>query len=335
MKKFFYALGWTFLFAACLLFLNHFFLRKDAQEKYGRFFSEERTYDVLFFGTSHIMDAVLPPVLWESCGLSSYNLGNPAETMEATEWTVRLALARHKPRAVVVDTAYIARDQETDGVQSLAHLFYDAVPLSAEKIRATAVLFPDGKWPAFLFPLVAYHTRWESMMTGRDEPMTDCKPWLFGAEIRPGRAEPAAFARTQEENTAETKGKSALRRIVSFCREQGVLPVLTAVPYPAEPEAQRWINSARLLAEELGVPFFNLFDGDTVNFGTDCYDPGSHLNPDGAVKVTRALGEALSPLLPPRAHTQEEENDFAEAVRLFHLQWQEEWAPESLLPEPF
>ena len=334
MKKLAYALGWTALLAVCLWGLNRVFLREDAKQKYGRFFSEERTYDVLFFGTSHIMDAVLPPVLWESAGLSSYNLGNPAETMEATEWTVRLALARHTPRAAVIDMAYLDRDQETEGSAALSHLFYDAVPLSAEKIRAVRALFPKGKSTAFLFPLIAYHTRWESLLTGEDAPMTDCRPWLFGAELRPGRTEPAEFVRTEEVDSAETRGKAALRRIVAFCRERGVLPVLTAIPYPAEPARQRMMNSARLLAEELEVPFFNLFDGGVVDFSVDCYDPGSHLNPDGAVKVTRALGEALSDLLPPRAHTREEEAEWTEALRRFSEQWDREWGEESMLPQP-
>ena len=140
--------------------------------------------------------------------------------------------------------------------------------------------------------------------------------------------------RTEEADSAETRGKAALRRIVAFCRERGVLPVFTAIPYPAEPARQRMMNSARLLAEELGVPFFNLFDGGVVDFSVDCYDPGSHLNPDGAVKVTRALGEALSELLPPRMHTREEEADWADGYRQFSEQWDREWAAESMLLQP-
>lgn len=335
MRKFVYALLWTLLFALCLLFLNRLFLRGDAGQKYGRFFSEEREYDVLFFGTSHIMDAALPPVLWESAGLSSYNLGNPAETMEATEWTLRLSLDRHTPRAAVIDVAYLDRDQKTDGIPSLSHLFYDAVPLSLKKVQACLSLFPDGQWAAFLFPLIAYHTRWESRLTGEEAPMTDCRPHLFGAEIRPGRVQPAAFARTEDMDPSDTAGKAALRRMIAFCRERDVLPVLTAIPYPAEPQRQKMMNSARLLAEEMNVPFFNLFDQSAVDFETDCYDPGSHLNPDGAVKVTRALGEALSSLLSPRPHSAGEEADWAEAVSLFRAQWKTEWARQSLLTEPF
>lgn len=334
MKKLVYSLVWVAVFMLCLFGLNRFFQRGDANQKYGRFFLEEREYDVLFFGTSHIMDAVLPPVIWESSKLSSYNLGNPAETMEATEWTIRLALERHTPRVAVIDVAYIDRDQKTEGSETLSHLFYDAVPFSVEKVRAVRTLFPNGKFTAFLFPLIAYHTRWESLVTGQETPMTDCRPWLFGAELRCGRVEPTEFSRTQDVDLTDTLGKEALRRIVDYCKDRGVLPVLTAIPYPAELSRQRMMNSARILAEEFKISFFNLFDDEIVDFATDCFDSGSHLNPDGAVKVSCALSEKLSEFLAPRTHTEEEEAEWAEAVRMFREQWEKEWATETMLPQP-
>ena len=43
------------------------------------------------------------------------------------------------------------------------------------------------------------------------------------------------------------------------------------------------------------MAFVNLFDEEgLVDFETDCYDPASHLNPDGAAKVTAYLGAWLA-----------------------------------------
>ena len=55
------------------------------------------------------------------------------------------------------------------------------------------------------------------------------------------------------------------------------------------------MNSAQAIADQYGVPFYNLFDGSAgVDFETDCYDEASHLNPDGAVKVSAYLSERLA-----------------------------------------
>ena len=54
------------------------------------------------------------------------------------------------------------------------------------------------------------------------------------------------------------------------------------MPYPAD-EAN---DEEQAIADQYGVPFYNLFDGSAgVDFEVDCYDEASHLNPDGAVKV--------------------------------------------------
>ena len=55
------------------------------------------------------------------------------------------------------------------------------------------------------------------------------------------------------------------------------------------------INRAQLIAERYDISFVNLLDvPGLVDFETDCYDQASHLNPDGATKVTAYLGQWLS-----------------------------------------
>jgi len=146
----------------------------------------------------------------------------------------------------------------------------------------------------FIFPLATYHTRWEEAFV-RSEPMTSAVRETRGAELRCGRSAPGPYQRTREMDLTETAGKSALRRILALCEERGIDVVLTAIPYPADDETQKMMNSAQMIADEAGAAFLNLFDVDgLVDFETDCYDEASHLNPDGAAKVTRYLGEYLA-----------------------------------------
>ena len=300
MKRWFGAALWVIALIICLAGLDHAMRRGDGAAKYSAFLSGEGEYDVFLLGTSHMMDAVYPPLLWRDYGITSYNLGNAAETMEATYWTLRLALTRHTPKAVLVDVCYIDRAQADVSNYAMNHLFLDELPLSAEKLRAIWSLFPEGSRAQFVFPLVAYHTRWEELLAGTNEGMVDAAmPFMYGAELRAGRSEPALFERTQEMDTTETPGKQALRELISLCLERRIDVVLTAIPYPAEPERQRMMNSAQAIAQEMGVPFVNLFDVDgLVDFETDCYDAMSHLNPDGAQKVTAYLGAYLAQHLP-------------------------------------
>ena len=96
-------------------------------------------------------------------------------------------------------------------------------------------------------------------------------------------------------NEEDMPGKDALRRIAALCRENGVEPVFMAIPAPVNAQEQMNMNSVQLIADELGVPFLNLFEEEgLLDFESDCYDYLGHLNPDGASKLTAYLGKWLT-----------------------------------------
>ena len=295
MKSYVKAALWLLVLIVCLIGMDHAMRRGDGELKYRAFFEEKAEFDVFFLGTSHMMDAVYPIELWRDYGITSYNLGNTAEPMDNTYWTLRLALAYHTPKVAVIDMAYLDRVQMNQmHTYQFAHGFLDEIPLSLEKIRAVWALFPEGKRAEFIFPLALYHTRWEEIFSEEIQANTNAVPCMFGAELRAGRSEPAPYARTKEMAQETLPDEQALREMIGLCRRKGITPVLTAVPYPADDAQQRVMNRAQLLADELDVAFVNLFDVEgLVDFETDCYDPASHLNPDGATKVTAYLGAWL------------------------------------------
>lgn len=294
MKRILGAVLWLLVFAAGLLALDHAMRRDDSERKYGPFFADEQGFDVFFLGTSHVIDAVYPIELWRDYGITSYNFGNTAETPEASYWTLRLALDEHTPKVVLMDVCYMDRSQKENGIVAFGHTFMDAVPLSPEKLRAVWSLYEEGDRAEFVFPFVTHHARWEEILSGEDVDTVDSLPCMFGAELRAGRAEPADYTRTTEMDLTETAGRQAVREIIELCLAQGIQPVLMAVPFPADQQMQRVMNSAQAVADEYGVPFLNLFDVEgLVDFDTDCYDAMSHLNPDGAAKVTAYLGRWL------------------------------------------
>lgn len=294
MKNFIKAAIFALALCLCLLGLDRAMRREDGHEKYSAFFEEKENIDVFLLGTSHMMDSVLPMELWRDYGIVSYNLANPAETLEATYWTLRLALEYHTPETVVVDVCYLGKAQSEVSTRRMGHLFMDEIPLSPLKLRAIWALYPENERAEFVFPLVTYHTRWAELFEG-SEPMTDAKPFTRGAELRIGRSRPAPYTRTTDMDKRDTAGKQALRRIIGLCQERGIQVILTAIPYPADEETQRMMNSAELIAQETGVEFLNLFDVEgLVDFEIDCYDEASHLNPDGAAKVTHYLGAQLA-----------------------------------------
>lgn len=169
------------------------------------------------------------------------------------------------------------------------------MPLSPAKFDAVRAILPKGEWLEFMMPFSLYHSRWEELLSGQSARLVDCEPFMMGSEMRVGHGDPLPYTRTHDVAADELPGEAALRRIIDTCRSNGIEPVLMALPAPVSEEEQMEMNRAQLLADELGVPFLNLFDEATgIDFTTDCYDYLGHMNPDGATKLTAFLGAWLS-----------------------------------------
>ncbi len=337
MKKVLAVLIWCAALVAALMIADRITMRPDSDLKYRNFLNtdeKKEPFDVFLMGTSHVFDGVFPPQLYRDYGIVSYNLGNSSELLEFTEWTLRLALQYHKPRMVVLDTFYVNRSLEDVWAYSYRHLFMDAMPLNLLKIQSVTSTMAQSYWSEFLFPFSLYHGRWEEMIAGTTQLTMDSVPCMMGAEMRLDRVPvPEPYVRYQGMNEKNMSGKDAIRRIAAICREQGIELVLTAIPSPATEQEQKDINSVVLLAEELNVPFINMFDvPGLVDMDNDLYDGFSHLNPDGAVKVTRYLGNWLreNTDLPDRRGEAAYAN-WENIVREFEDYFRDHWQAQSLL----
>ena len=65
-----------FTLGLCLIVmgLSRVFERKTSAQMYDAFFDAKENFDVLFLGTSHTSNGVLPLQLWQEQGIGSYNM---------------------------------------------------------------------------------------------------------------------------------------------------------------------------------------------------------------------------------------------------------------------
>ena len=284
---------WLAALACCLLLLDRGMRRDDSERKYGAFFAEKQDFDVLFLGTSRVLDGISPMELWRDYGFTSYNMGNNSEPLGVTRWVLETALEYHTPRVALIDVFYVRHAMDEGWTYSFRHLFYDALPLSRAKIRAVCATQPEDGRLEFLMPFSLYHGRWEEILSGQQERLVECEPYMMGGEMRLSRQTREGYTFTEEMEQGELPGHQALREIAALCRERGVELVFVALPGHASEQEQMDMNSVQRVADELGVPFVNMVRMEIVDNQSDCCDWQGHLNPDGASKVTAFLGAWL------------------------------------------
>lgn len=267
--------------------------RKDSVIKNADFFDHPEPTDVMFFGSSHMLNAVFPVELWEDYGISSYSFAGHGSRVPTNYWIMRNAFDYATPKAVVVDCYFLAKDEMKDSREEFLHISFDAFPLTKTKIEAiNEVIGSDGDRMAYLFPFSTYHSRWKEL--GKTDFCWDASPEA-GGSIRNSftslaRYEKAEFGDVTPDNSL---GVVYLRKLIEYCQERNIEVVLTYVPFVAAAWAQKEDCVAEQIAQEYGIAYVGLEElSNQINFATDLADTG-HLNYSGGSKITKYLGQKL------------------------------------------
>lgn len=298
------------LLAVSLSFLTNLTEGKDSIKNYQPFFEQESNFDVLFMGTSHVIFGVFPMELWNDYGIVSYNIGGHANELATTYWVMENALNYTTPKLVIVDCFMLEENTKTYDKFSYAHRSLDVFPLSAYKIKAILDLLDDPAMSekiengtvvesekrtpiGLLWDFSVYHSRWNELGQDDFQPVVTSEKGAEYTHI--AVAVPQDFPKIDrnEKLTEDTVAIKYLNKIIESCQERGIDVLLTYIPFPAKEDLQKEANRVYDIAAEYGVNYINFLDMGVVNYDTDCFDSGSHLNPSGARKVTDYLGKYI------------------------------------------
>lgn len=294
--------------AVCFLLVFLFLFQGVSRVLRGRpavgsnaFFYEEprQSLDVLFLGSSHMLNAVSPMQLWEEWGIPSGNLGVNGQVLPVTYYTLQEALRYQKPRVVVLDIYKVVQDSLIDSKGSL-HAALDGMPLwSLPKYRSAFDLLPKGERAEFLLDIIVYHDRWKEV-TREDFLLADTREkgaqTLFTVEQPYQGWEVLPEGKTAPPVQVEM---DYLEKIIALCQKEDISLLLVAVPYttPEKDDLNRQavVNGMAAYATEKGLPYLNLMHetGEMgFDFSSDMADM-YHVNWKGMEKVTALLGEYL------------------------------------------
>lgn len=279
----------------CISGLNQLLCNKQSKAQFSMFYNAETNFDVLFFGSSHMLNALNPMVLWEEQGIASYNMAFGSCRISYCYWLARNAFLRCQPSLVVIDCAYIYRDEKAAVASYPNHCLFDEMPLNEEKLRAIFDLY-DTRQERFkyLFPLSEFHRRWNDLQ--ENDFFTELNIMGYSpvyvteeATLLSGERDDSVYVNTQSSRY--------LRHLIEECKARDIDVLLTFIPFQANEESQKDMAYIYRLADEYGV---NYIDADTIaaflNTKSDfinSYDDNSHLNQAGAQKFSSFIADYI------------------------------------------
>ena len=268
--------------------------RKESREKFAQFYNEEENVDVLFIGSSHVLNGIFPMELWNDYGIVSYNMAGHGNRMILNYWVLMNALEHTTPKLVVLDAYMLSLDDKLSDLEQL-HISADNIPYSQTKVdMINELVDEEDRKSDFLWKFSTYHNRWNEL---EEKDFISVTTPEKGAESRINVAKPVAiqyFDSNYKIPEEDGLGVEYACKIIEECQARGIEVLVTYLPFPENTGWQGESNRMADIADEYNVDFLDYYTLlGQVNINTDFYDENSHMNPSGARKVSSYIGNYI------------------------------------------
>lgn len=271
---------------------------------------EKNTVDVLFLGSSHSVTAFIPQTLYDTYGITSYNLSSEQQGLPVSYYWLREALRFQKPKAVVLECWYCFDQTQGYPLNMLEPYMRKALdfmrwsPVKAEAVYTICRTDDMQEEKSYLLPNIRYHDRWKEL--GRDDfsyremvSRGGLKGYsaLYQTLGEEGQGSvPHEHGPGEEQVPIAPLMREYLDKITDLCAENDISLILAFTPVAAAPPEM--CNAIQAYAEEKGLAFVSYNDSAAYlrmdyQIATDNADKG-HPSIRGAKKLTYDIGRILT-----------------------------------------
>ena len=265
--------------------------------------------DVVFVGDCEVYENFSPITLWEEYGIPSYIRGSAQQLIWQSYYLMEETLQYEKPKVMVFNVLSMKYDTpKSTGAQSQREAYnrmtLDGMRWSVSKWNSiqASMTEEEKSWQAelsYIFPLLRYHDRWSSLEKQdftywfKKDQVSD-NGYLMQTGVKP-LGDAYHEMRPMDMNFGENSWYY-LEKMTQLCKENGVQLVLIKAPALSPIWWDEWDLQIEEYAAKNDLLYVNLLDYQEeigIDWSTDTYDAGLHLNVYGAEKAARWFGKYL------------------------------------------
>lgn len=263
------------------------------------YYDDVKDHDVVFIGDCEVYENFSPITLWEKYGITSYIRGSAQQLMWQSYYLLEETLKYEKPKAVVFNV--LAMKYNEPQKEAYNRLTLDHMKLSMSKIKdIKASMMDDESFISYIFPILRYHSRWNEL-TGDDfkymfnKPQISHNGFLMRVDVKPATVIPEG-KKLADYQFGENSYKY-LDMMTKLCKDNGIELILIKAPSTYPYWYDEWDAQMVKYAQDNNLTYINfldLTDDIGLDYNTDTYDGGLHLNLSGAEKLSVYFGRTLS-----------------------------------------
>lgn len=262
------------------------------------YYGEEKNHEVIFIGDCEVYANFSPMVLYEEEGITSYIRGNSQQLIWQSYYMLKETLKYETPKVVVFNVNSMRYSKPVS--EAYNRLAIDKMKWSKEKIgMIKSSMTEEENFLSYVIPLLRYHSRFDKLTNEDFEYLFKNKNsmhngFLINKNIKPVESLPTKRRLSSYE--FEENCYDYLNKMTKLCKENNINFVLIKAPsvYPYwydeyEEQIQKYLK-------ENNLDYYNFKEKVKeigIDYNTDTYDGGLHLNLDGATKLSKYFSKIL------------------------------------------
>jgi hypothetical protein len=265
--------------------------------------------DVIFIGDCEVYENFSPITLYEKYGITSYIRGSAQQLIWQSYYLMEETFKYETPKVMVFNVLSMKYDTpESTGSQDTREAYnrmnLDGMRWSKSKWNSINASLTEkektwgGAW-SYIFPILRYHDRWSDLkkedfkyMFSHDE-VSD-NGYLMQVGIKPVTAE--HFEKPIADYEFADNTWKYLDKMRVLCEKNGTELVLIKAPSLSPVWWDEWDAQIEEYAKKYDLLYLNFLETQTeigIDWSTDTYDTGLHLNVYGAEKMSDYFGKIL------------------------------------------
>lgn len=259
---------------------------------------ENKDFDVIFVGDCEVYENFSPIALWEEYGINSYIRGSAQQYIWQSYYLLEDTLRYHKPKVVVFNIQSLQYDESQS--EAYNRMTLEGMKWSSAKVGSiNASMTEDEHFIEYVFPLLRYHDRWKELTSDDVNYMFKTKPITFNGYYMRTDVKAAGDipeGRPMEDYSFGDKAWEYMDKIRLLCEENEIELVLIKAPSLYPYWYEEYESQVEDYVAKYNLTYINLLehqDETKVDYNTDTYDGGLHMNLSGAEKLSHFIGPVL------------------------------------------
>lgn len=263
----------------------------------AEYYDDAPKHNLIIIGDSEMYENISPLVLWQNYGINCYIRGSAQQLIWQSCYLLEDTLRHETPEAVIINITSMQYAEPQK--ESYNRMTLEGMRWSTSKVKAIfASMTEEESFWEYVFPLLRYHSRWNDLsdddfrLMFSEEPVS-LNGYMMQVGVKP--AENVPEGRPLADYTFSDTCYEYLDKITALCKEHGVELILMKSPSVYPVWYDEWDAQMKEYAQKNQIKYLNCVNNDEIglNFRTDTFDGGLHLNVGGAEIYSNFLGKWL------------------------------------------